>query len=60
MDTQTRFIGKVLFFSVIFSALIKYGGQFLPIPPSNTNAAIAICVPALVLTIALFGRTKAD
>ncbi|MBZ8182579.1 hypothetical protein [Oscillatoria salina] len=58
MDTQTGFIGKVLFFSVILSVLIKYGGRVLPIAPSNTNAAIAICIPALVLTIALLWRIK--
>jgi hypothetical protein len=56
MNNQIGFIGKLLIFSGVLAVLIKYGGRFLPIDPSNTNALIAILFIPLVMFFLLWWR----
>ncbi|HAA33038.1 MAG TPA: hypothetical protein DCE56_41610 [Cyanobacteria bacterium UBA8553] len=58
MGTQTSFILKVLIFSAGISALIKYGGPYLPVDATSVNALIAVLTPTLVLAIALWLRSR--
>ncbi len=56
MDTQARFILKVLILSAGISALIKYGGPSLPIAGTLGNTLIAVVTPSVILAIALLWR----
>lgn len=53
MDTQAGFILKVLLWSAGLSFLIKYGGRYLPIQPTNTIALIIVILPSLVIGLIL-------
>jgi hypothetical protein len=57
MNDRLSFILKVLFASTILSAVIKYGGRLLSIPPTPFNAIVAISLPTLILSIILAWRT---
>ncbi len=49
-------IGKVAILSIVLSVAIKYGGPFLPIAATTTNALVAVWVPALLLATLLGWR----
>jgi hypothetical protein len=53
MDTQTGFVIKVLLISTALSIVIKYGGQYVPIEPTNAIATIIVILPSLVLGLIL-------
>ncbi|MDJ0714310.1 MAG: hypothetical protein QNJ54_08810 [Prochloraceae cyanobacterium] len=56
--TQAIFILKVLLISAMVSALIKYGGPSLAILPTQTNVLIGICLPTVLMALALSWRWK--
>jgi hypothetical protein len=58
MNTQVKFIVKILFFSTIISIAIKYGGQLLPIQPTNTIALVLVLLPPSILAILLLKSAK--
>ncbi len=49
MDTQTGFLIKVLLLSIALSFLIKYGGRYVPIQPTNAIATIIVILPSLII-----------
>lgn len=49
MDTQAGFVLKVLLFSTALSFLIKYGGRYLPIQPTNAIATIIVILPSVII-----------
>lgn len=49
-------IGKVAVLSIVLSVVIKYGGPFLSIAATTTNALIAVLFPALALATLLGWR----
>ncbi len=58
MGTQANVILKVLILSAGVSALIKYGGSYLPVEATSVNALIAVLTPPLILAIALLWRSR--
>lgn len=58
MGIQANFILKVLILSAGVSALIKYGGPYLPIEATSVNALIAVLTPSLILMFALWWRAR--
>jgi hypothetical protein len=56
MSGQIGFILKVLLVSTILSLLVKYGGRILSIPPTPTNASIAILIPPILMALVLWWR----
>lgn len=54
MNSKIVFISKIAIASLILSALIKYGGQTLPLIPTNTIALIIVLFPSIILGI-IFG-----
>lgn len=57
MNNQVvSFILKILLLSTGLSLLVKYGGQFLPISPTTTNALIIVLTPSLVIGLILGRR----
>ena len=54
MNNQIGFILKIAIASFVLSALIKYGGQALPLNPTNTIALIIVLLPSIILAL-LFG-----
>lgn len=53
MDSKIVFIGKIAIASLVLSVIIKYGGQTLPIIPTNTIALVIVLFPSVVLGIIL-------
>lgn len=53
MNTQVGFIVKIFLYSTAFSYLIKYGGQQLPIKPTNTLAIAIVIAPSLIIGLIL-------
>ncbi|MCC0179050.1 hypothetical protein I4641_18945 [Waterburya agarophytonicola K14] len=53
MNSQTGFIIKILLFSTALSVLIKYGGRYLPIQPTNAIATIIVILPSLIIGLIL-------
>ena len=53
MDTQAGFILKILLWSTGLSFLIKYGGRYLPIQPTNAIALIIVVLPSLLIGLIL-------
>ena len=53
MDTQTGFIIKILLLSATLSVLVKYGGRYVPIQPTNAIATIIVILPSLVIGLIL-------
>jgi len=53
MDTQTGFIIKILLVSTALSVLVKYGGRYVPIEPTNAIATIIVILPSLVIGFVL-------
>ena len=53
MDTQTGFIIKILLLSTILSVLVKYGGRYVPIQPTNAIAIVIVILPSLVIGLIL-------
>lgn len=58
IGTQANFILKVLILSAGISALIKYGGPYLPVDATSINVLIAVLTPTLILAIALWWRAS--
>jgi hypothetical protein len=56
MSGQIGFILKVVLVSTILSLLVKYGGRILSIPPTPTNASIAILIPPILMALVLWWR----
>jgi hypothetical protein len=56
MSGQIGFILKVLLVSTVLSLLVKYGGRILSIPPTPTNASIALVVPPILMALVLWWR----
>jgi hypothetical protein len=54
MDSKIVFIIKIAIASLFLSALIKYGGQTLPISATNSIALILVLLPSIILGI-IFG-----
>ena len=54
MDSQIGFILKIAIASFLLSVLIKYGGQLLPLNPTDTIALIIVLFPSVVLAV-IFG-----
>jgi hypothetical protein len=54
MNSNIGFILKIAIASFILSALIKYGGQFLSLTPTNTIALIIVLLPSVILAL-IFG-----
>ncbi len=50
------FIAKVIGLSVVLAIAIKYGGPFLRISATSSNALIAVLLPATVMAIVLGWR----
>lgn len=50
---QFGFILELLTISAVLSYLIKYGGSYLSISATSSNALVIVIVPALVMAIAL-------
>lgn len=59
MGSQTLFIFKLLGISAILSVAIKYAAPSLSIPPTSTNALIAVLLPTIVMTVTFLGRYAA-
>ena len=53
MNSKIVFISKIAIASFFLSLIIKYGGQTLPIFPTNTIALIIILLPSIILGIIL-------
>ena len=53
MNTQARFIGKILLLSTGISYLIKYGGRYVPIQPTTLTATIIVLLPSMVIGLIL-------
>ena len=53
MNNKIGFLIKVLILSAGLSFLIKYGGPYLSIPSTATNALIAVLTPSIVAAIFL-------
>ena len=51
MSNKIAFIAKIAIASLILSVLIKYGGQMLPLIPTNSLALIIVLLPSLILAI---------
>ena len=49
MNTQTGFIIKVLLLSTALSFLIKYGGRYVPIQPTNAIATVIVISPSIII-----------
>lgn len=56
MDSQIGFIVKVFIFSAGVSVFIKYGWTMLPPAATSQNALIGICLPPLIIALALWWR----
>lgn len=53
---MVSFVLKVFVLSLMGAIAIKYGGPFLPISPSATNALIAVCFPSLLMATLFLWR----
>lgn len=53
MNSKIVFISKIAIASLVLSALIKYGGQTLPISANNTIALTIVLLPSIILGIIL-------
>ena len=53
MDSKIVFINKIAIASLLLSLLIKYGGQTLPIIPTNTIALIIVLLPSIIFAMFL-------
>ncbi|MEH2312256.1 MAG: hypothetical protein V7K18_27015 [Nostoc sp.] len=60
MENQLGLVLKLLLLSALLSALIKYAGPSLSIPPTATNALIIIFLPIVIIAIALLWRFQAQ
>ncbi len=49
MNTQTGFVIKILLLSTALSVLIKYGGRYIPIQPTNAIAIALVFLPSLIV-----------
>jgi hypothetical protein len=58
MNERTLFIIKILFLSTLISVVIKYGGRFLPIPPTTLTALILVLLPTIIIAFALIWRNS--
>ncbi len=53
MTTQAGFIGKILFFSLILSITIKYGGQLLSLSPTLAIVLTMVLLPTVIVALTL-------
>ncbi len=60
MASQTLFIVKLLVVSAILSVAIKSVAPSVSIPPTTTNALIAVLLPAIVMTVTFLWRYAAS
>lgn len=60
MQNQIGFILKLFLLSGLLSALIKYVGPLINIPPRGISALIAVFLPSVVLGIIFLWRLVAD
>ncbi|MEO0925326.1 MAG: hypothetical protein AAFY63_05580 [Cyanobacteria bacterium J06643_13] len=53
MNHQIKFIAKILLLSTGLSLLIKYGGKYLPLQPTNVTALAIVLMPSLIIGFVL-------
>lgn len=53
MTTQAGFIGKILFFSLILSIMIKYGGQLVALSPNLVIVLTMVLLPTVIVALTL-------
>ncbi|MEO1466524.1 MAG: hypothetical protein AAFR89_09940 [Cyanobacteria bacterium J06633_1] len=53
MNHQIKFIVKILLLSTGLSLLIKYGGKYLPLQPTNVTALAIVLMPSLIIGFVL-------
>ncbi|MEL6910536.1 MAG: hypothetical protein AAFR62_06285 [Cyanobacteria bacterium J06629_2] len=53
MNHQIKFIAKILLLSTGLSLLIKYGGKYLPLQPTNVTALAIVLMPSLIIGLVL-------
>ena len=53
MEAQTGFMLKILLLSSVLSVLIKYGGRYVPIQPTNAIALTIVILPSLIIGLIL-------
>ncbi|MEL6500117.1 MAG: hypothetical protein AAFQ23_01750 [Cyanobacteria bacterium J06623_1] len=53
MNHQIKFIVKILLLSTGLSLLIKYGGKYLPLQPTNVTALAIVLMPSLIIGLVL-------
>ena len=53
MNSKLVFIFKIAIASLFLSVIIKYGGQTLPIIPTNTIALTIVLLPSIILAVIL-------
>jgi len=50
---QLWFIAELIIISVVLSYLIKYGGAYLPLSGTSSQALFIVLLPTVVMAIAL-------
>ena len=58
MTTQAGFISKILFFSLILSIMIKYGGQFLSLSPTLAIVLTMVLLPTVMVALTLGWQSR--
>ncbi|WP_072719456.1 hypothetical protein [Planktothrix tepida] len=58
MDNKITFLLKVLLLSLGLSVVIKFVGPLLSIPESSILAAIAVCLPSVILAVLFSWRMR--
>ncbi|MEL7008714.1 MAG: hypothetical protein AAGM29_08905 [Cyanobacteria bacterium J06588_4] len=53
MNHQIKFIAKILLLSTGLSLLIKYGGKYPPLQPTNVTALAIVLMPSLIIGLVL-------
>ncbi|MEL6580079.1 MAG: hypothetical protein AAFQ14_10020 [Cyanobacteria bacterium J06621_12] len=53
MNNQAIFIFKILLLSTGLSLLVKYGGKYLHLQPTNSTALTIVLMPSLIIGIVL-------
>lgn len=53
---QLWFIAELMIISAVLSYLIKYGGAYLPLSGTSSQALFIVLLPTVVIAIALYLR----
>ena len=53
---QLWFIAELIIISAVLSYLIKYGGAYLPLSGTSSQALFIVLLPTVVIAIALYLR----